>query len=137
MVYTILTAFLCILICMTIFSLELYKRRDTSAYMTYITRLNSDQESKEFILTDANTILMQNVNPVNKANIDSYLVLNKNSMNLKHNRDFSIYDIGSKLLVISCYYDQFSHKEYYYNIDIKDSNLIYTSFGEVVVAGGI
>lgn len=137
MVYTILTAFLCILICMTIFSLELYKRRDTSSYMTYITRLNSDQESKEFILTDANTILMQNVNPVNKANIDSYLVLNKNSMNLKHNRDFSIYDIGSKLLVISCYYDQFSHKEYYYNIDIKDSNLIYTSFGEVVVAGGI
>ena len=105
--------------------------------MTYITRLNSDQESKEFILTDANTILMQNVNPVNKANIDSYLVLNKNSMNLKHNRDFSIYDNGSKLLVISCYYDQFSHKEYYYNIDIKDNKFIYTSFGEVVVAGGI
>ena len=137
MVYTILTAFLCILICMTIFSLELYKRKDTTSYVQYISHLSSNQESKEFILTNVNSILTQNVNLINKIDIDNYLVSNKNLIYLKHNKDFSIYDNEKKILVISCYLDQFSHKEYYYSIDVNGKRFIYIPLGEIIAIGGI
>jgi hypothetical protein len=137
MVYTILTAFLCMLICLTIFSFELYKRRDTLSYMQYITHLSSDEESKEFILTDVNFALIQNVNPINKTEMASYLVLNNNSIFFKHNRDFSTYDNEKKLLVISCYFDNYYHKEYYYSIDVSDNKFIYISLGEIIALGGI
>ena len=107
----------------------------------YVTKEDINLENKEYLLTEFTSMLynksIEEGLSINRGNIKDLMVRRIDELKLWHKDSFIIYNKDKDCIVISAYFDEYYHREDFYDYSVENGKLKWSYTNTIYVLGRI
>jgi len=138
---TLLIGALILTISLYLFKMELEENKNTRSMKNYVTKEDINLENKEYLLTEFTSMLynksIEEGLSINRGNIKDLMVRRIDELKLWHKDSFIIYNKDKDCIVISAYFDEYYHREDFYDYSVENGKLKWSYTNTIYVLGRI
>jgi len=138
---TLLIGALILTISLYLFKMELEENKNTRSMKNYVTKEDINLENKEYLLTEFTSMLynksIEEGLSINRGNIKDLMVRRIDELKLWHKDSFIIYNKDKDCIVISAYFDEYYHREDFYDYSVENGKLKWIYTNTIYVLGRI
>ena len=137
LVTTLIIGMLCVTIILVCLKFQLDEYKYTIYSKRFITKTDTNNEKKEYLLSTLNNEIMKNVLILTRSSINNYLLAKTEDFKVIYNNSYLKYNNLQEAFVIYYSIDEYSHMESYFEYEITENKIKYIFIRNVFVEGGI
>jgi len=138
---TLLIGTLVLTISLYLLKLEFEERKNVKSMENYVTKKDINQENKEYLLTEFTAMLYNKSSEeglnIIKESLKDLMGRRVDELKLWHNNSYIVYNKDKDCIIISSYFDEYYHREDFYDYSVENGRIKWNYNNTVYVLGKI
>ena len=138
---TLLIGTLVLTISLYLLKLEFEERKNVKSMENYVTKKDVNHENKEYLLTEFTDMLYNKSSEeglnIIKESLKDLMSRRVDELKLWHNNSYIVYNKDKDCIIISSYFDEYYHREDFYDYSVENGSIKWSYNNTVYVLGKI